>query len=48
MKGWVRIDLAGLGSDSELAEWVDRGTGVARRLPPKDSQGGDSGARRSR
>jgi len=35
MKGWVRVDT-GLGTDSELSEWVDRGVAFARQLPPKE------------
>jgi|SRR5579875_3132220 len=35
MPGWLRIGLADLGSDGELAPWVDRGTAYARSLPPK-------------
>jgi len=35
MKGWLRVDDAGLGTDSELSEWVDRGVAFARRLPAK-------------
>jgi hypothetical protein len=35
MDGWLRIDPAGLGTDAELARWVDIGVGYARSLPPK-------------
>lgn len=31
MKGWLRVVPA----DDELAEWVERGVGYARSLPPK-------------
>ena len=35
MDGWLRIDPSGLGTDAELARWVDVGVGYARSLPPK-------------
>lgn len=35
MPGWLRVDSAGLASDSDLAFWVDLGTGYARSLPAK-------------
>jgi TfoX/Sxy family transcriptional regulator of competence genes len=31
MKGWLRIEP----SEDELPEWVERGVGYARSLPPK-------------
>lgn len=36
MRGWLRVDADALGSDAELARWVDAGAGFARSLPPKD------------
>jgi hypothetical protein len=35
MDGWLRIDPAGLGTDADLARWVDLGVSYARTLPPK-------------
>ena len=35
MAGWLRVDAAHVGTPSELAEWVERGTAFARSLPPK-------------
>jgi hypothetical protein len=35
MRGWLRVDSADVGSDDELAAWVERGTGYARSLPAK-------------
>ena len=35
MDGWLRIDPAGLGTDADLARWVDVGVDYARSLPPK-------------
>jgi TfoX/Sxy family transcriptional regulator of competence genes len=35
MKGWVRVTADGMESDDALSEWVDRGVGFARSLPPK-------------
>lgn len=32
MRNWLKVDVAG---DEDLAEWVDRGVGYARSLPPK-------------
>ena len=31
MRGWLRVDPA----DEEIPEWVERGAGYARSLPPK-------------
>jgi TfoX/Sxy family transcriptional regulator of competence genes len=36
MPGWLRVDGNRLGVDSELAFWVETGTGFARSLPAKD------------
>jgi len=35
MDGWLRIDPAALGADSDLAHWVSFGVSYARSLPPK-------------
>ena len=35
MKGWIYVASQGLGSDEELAEWVDAGAAFAASLPPK-------------
>lgn len=35
MKGWLRIDVEGLGSKSQLERWVARGVAYARSLPSK-------------
>jgi hypothetical protein len=35
MAGWLRVDAADLGTEAELAGWVERGTSYARSLPPK-------------
>ena len=35
MPGWLRIDAAHLGTEAELARWVEIGTAYARSLPPK-------------
>jgi TfoX/Sxy family transcriptional regulator of competence genes len=35
MAGWLRVDAEHLGTDRELAEWVERGTAYARSLPAK-------------
>lgn len=35
MPGWLRVDADRLNGDSELAFWVDTGTGFARSLPAK-------------
>ena len=33
MQVWLRVDADGLGADSELAGWVERGVTYARSLP---------------
>ncbi|MBA3303596.1 MAG: TfoX/Sxy family protein [Acidimicrobiia bacterium] len=38
MKGWLRVDVDGLRTEPELAEWVDRGTAFVRSLPPRGSK----------
>ena len=35
MKGWVRVDAAGLRTKRQLEPWVRRGVSYARSLPPK-------------
>jgi TfoX/Sxy family transcriptional regulator of competence genes len=35
MRGWLRVDAAGVSTDRELARWVERSTSYARSLPPK-------------
>lgn len=35
MKGWLRVDIEGLGTERELKEWVTRGVSYARTLPSK-------------
>ncbi len=35
MPGWLRVSADDLGTDDDLAAWVDRGTDYARSLPPK-------------
>ena len=35
MKGWLRVEADSVGTKGELTEWVDRGAGYARSLPPK-------------
>ncbi len=34
MDGWLRVDADGM-TDAQLREWVGRGVGYARSLPPK-------------
>ncbi len=35
MPGWLRVDSSVLGTESQLDEWIERGTSFARTLPPK-------------
>jgi TfoX/Sxy family transcriptional regulator of competence genes len=35
MAGWLRVDSDDVGSDDQLAEWVERGAAYARSLPAK-------------
>ena len=35
MPGWLRLATDEVTSDAALAEWVERGVGYARSLPPK-------------
>jgi hypothetical protein len=36
MPGWLRVSSADLRTDDQLTPWVERGTGYARSLPPKN------------
>ena len=35
VRGWVRVEAAGLRTKRQLQAWVARGVGYARGLPPK-------------
>jgi hypothetical protein len=35
MNGWLRVELDDVRTESELARWVELGTGYARSLPAK-------------
>lgn len=35
MNGWLHVDPDVVGTDAELRQWVGRGVGYARSLPPK-------------
>jgi TfoX/Sxy family transcriptional regulator of competence genes len=35
MKGWLRVEADDVGSEGELAKWVELGTAFARSLPAK-------------
>jgi hypothetical protein len=35
MRGWLRVDAGDVGTEGDLAEWVERGTSYARSLPAK-------------
>jgi TfoX/Sxy family transcriptional regulator of competence genes len=35
MQGWLRVDIARVGTKRELEPWVKRGVTYARSLPPK-------------
>jgi TfoX/Sxy family transcriptional regulator of competence genes len=35
MRGWLRVDPEGLRTKRQLEQWVRRGVGYARSLPPK-------------
>ncbi|MFL5950078.1 MAG: TfoX/Sxy family protein [Gaiellaceae bacterium] len=35
MTGWLTVEAAAVQTKKQLAEWVDRGVGFARTLPPK-------------
>ena len=35
MRGWLRVDAAGVSTKPKLEEWVGVGVGYARSLPPK-------------
>jgi hypothetical protein len=36
LDGWVRVAGEGVEDEVALREWVERGLGFARTLPPKD------------
>jgi TfoX/Sxy family transcriptional regulator of competence genes len=36
MRGWLRVEAEDVGTDAELAKWVDVGSTFARSLPAKD------------
>ncbi|HVY97363.1 MAG TPA: TfoX/Sxy family protein [Solirubrobacterales bacterium] len=36
LRGWLRVDASGLGTQRELQAWVARGLDYARSLPPKE------------
>jgi len=38
LKGWLRVEAAGLRTKRQLATWVDRGVSSARSLPPKPAR----------
>ena len=35
MNGWLRVDAKHLPDEGALGEWVERGVGFARSVPPK-------------
>ena len=35
MRGWLRVESGGVGTEHELAAWVEIGASYARSLPPK-------------
>jgi TfoX/Sxy family transcriptional regulator of competence genes len=35
MRGWLRVDAEHVGTEEQLAAWVERGTAYARSLPAK-------------
>jgi TfoX/Sxy family transcriptional regulator of competence genes len=35
MTGWLSVEAAAVRTKKQLAQWVDRGLGFARTLPPK-------------
>jgi TfoX/Sxy family transcriptional regulator of competence genes len=35
MQGWLRVDTAGVLTESQLEPWVQRGLAYVRSLPPK-------------
>ena len=37
MRGWLHVDAQHLGTERELARWVETGTTYARSLPAKSS-----------
>ncbi|NKY55352.1 TfoX/Sxy family protein [Nocardia flavorosea] len=35
LDGWLRVSAAAVADEPTLGEWIDRGAGFARSLPPK-------------
>lgn len=35
MRGWVFVDMPGVGTDDQLREWMQKGVDFASTLPPK-------------
>ena len=35
MRGWLRVEAADVGTEDDLAAWVERGASYARSLPAK-------------
>ena len=35
MDGWLRVDAKDVTENAALVEWIERGVGYARSLPPK-------------
>lgn len=35
MAGWLRVEVGDVATDGALRDWVERGVGYARTLPPK-------------
>ena len=35
MRGWLRVEAGAVGTEHDLAAWVERGTSYARSLPAK-------------
>jgi TfoX/Sxy family transcriptional regulator of competence genes len=35
VRGWIRVDVAGVKTKRQLQDWVNRGVDYARGLPPK-------------
>ncbi len=35
LRGWLRVDDAGIATDRQLSRWIAIGSDYARKLPPK-------------
>jgi len=35
LRGWLRVDDAGIATDRQLSRWIAIGSNYARKLPPK-------------